>query len=627
MDIDLLGSALGPPLTAAVREVSHQSLLPGIHRDRQLPAGQEERRRSIKYSTISDSIVRGRTLRPRLTTGRIFARTGYTTLSAELRVVRVQASVRSGASPRYSAFSRRRLADIRQSFQPVLSSMIVPGARELAQPHSRVPVATVNLRHFRRRRFQTVPGKSAVSLQFIGCAQVHQKVAPDGGPDTLRQRPRIMHRSHIIAPGFIKLFVRHLDTPQMQVAPESYPGPFRQSLPCPGQQATTRAAPRRKTSARAAQGPLRRFCLKPRDRATAHRRITKLMADAGIRDPQICPRGCRRARMRQAAAAGHASRHSGPEGASALLLARRNPLSQIRHNKPGRNAPYHLSPASHELQRRSHGRRSPSLCRPLTGRRPRARKHCRRSLGPHRILALARPLRPVPQRLHHDPRRPLPAHAKSRRRRSSRPPASPSQAILPGHRRVAPPLPIATPNSRPSPKRLQRYSRGHPPGLDQYTRSRSFLPRTASRRLPNPPSLRLNRPAPGRTINAPSTCATAFTTPRLSSESRSAMTAAAPSPTRNRSTARRRPSCSSARSPTTLRYDRISGARSPPGPTSAAATPASPTIPIRQFAWLAGRPRAMQHNGKAPSRVEQGWLRNSRRPLVITACRAAVNDA
>ena len=62
MDIDLLGSALGPPLTAAVREVSHQSLLPGIHRDRQLPAGQEERRRSIKYSTISDSIVRGRTL-------------------------------------------------------------------------------------------------------------------------------------------------------------------------------------------------------------------------------------------------------------------------------------------------------------------------------------------------------------------------------------------------------------------------------------------------------------------------------------------------------------------------------------------------------------------------------------
>ena len=335
MDIDLLGSALGPPLTAAVREVSHQSLLPGIHRDRQLPAGQEERRRSIKYSTISDSIVRGRTLRPRLTTGRIFARTGYTTLSAELRVVRVQASVRSGASPRYSAFSRRRLADIRQSFQPVLSSMIVPGARELAQPHSRVPVATVNLRHFRRRRFQTVPGKSAVSLQFIGCAQVHQKVAPDGGPDTLRQRPRIMHRSHIIAPGFIKLFVRHLDTPQMQVAPESYPGPFRQSLPCPGQQATTRAAPRRKTSARAAQGPLRRFCLKPRDRATAHRRITKLMADAGIRDPQICPRGCRRARMRQAAAAGHASRHSGPEGASALLLARRksaitNPPQQTR---------------------------------------------------------------------------------------------------------------------------------------------------------------------------------------------------------------------------------------------------------------------------------------------------------
>ena len=35
----------------------------------------------------------------------------------------------------------------------------------------------------------------------------------------------------------------------------------------------------------AAQGPLRRSCLKPRDRATAHRRITKLMADAGIRDP------------------------------------------------------------------------------------------------------------------------------------------------------------------------------------------------------------------------------------------------------------------------------------------------------------------------------------------------------
>ena len=62
MDIDLLGSALGPPLTAAVREVSHQSLLPGIHRDHQLPAGQEERRRSNKYSTISDSIVRGRTL-------------------------------------------------------------------------------------------------------------------------------------------------------------------------------------------------------------------------------------------------------------------------------------------------------------------------------------------------------------------------------------------------------------------------------------------------------------------------------------------------------------------------------------------------------------------------------------
>ena len=129
------------------------------------------------------------------------------------------------------------------------------------------------------------------------------------------------------------------------------------------------------------------------------------MADAGIRDPQICPRGCRRA-----------SRHSGPEGASALLLPRRNPLSQIRHNKPGRNAPYHLSPASHELQRRSHGRCSPGLYRPPTGRRPRARKHCRRSLGPHRILALARPLRPAPQRLHHDPRRRLPAHAKSRRR-------------------------------------------------------------------------------------------------------------------------------------------------------------------------------------------------------------------
>ena len=115
--------------------------------------------------------------------------------------------------------------------------------------------------------------------------------------------------------------------------------------------------------------------------------------------------------------------------------------------------------------------------------------------------------------------------------------------------------------------------------------------------------------------------------PRLTSESRSAMTAAAPSPTRNTSGEKRRTSCSSAQSPTASRYGRIFGARSPPGPTDAAAAPAFPTIPIRQFAWLAGRPRAMQHNGKAPSRVEQGWLRNSRRPLVITACRATVDNA
>ena len=65
------------------------------------------------------------------------------------------------------------------------------------------------------------------------------------------------------------------------------------------------------------------------------------MADAGIRDPQVYPRGCRRA-------PGHASRHSGPEGASALPLARRNPLSQIRHNKPGRTlrTAFHLRPTS-----------------------------------------------------------------------------------------------------------------------------------------------------------------------------------------------------------------------------------------------------------------------------------------
>ena len=130
--------------------------------------------------------------------------------------------------------------------------------------------------------------------------------------------------------------------------------------------------------------------------------------------------------------------------------------------------------------------------------------------------------------------------------------------------------------------------------------------------LPTPPSAHARRPSPH---------------PRLTSESRSAMTAAAPSPTRNTSGEKRRTSCSSARSPTASRYGRIFGARSPPGPTDAAAAPAFPTIPIRHFAWLAGRPRAMQHNGKAPSRVEQGWLRNSRRPLVITACRAAVDDA
>ena len=81
--------------------------------------------------------------------------------------------------------------------------------------------------------------------------------------------------------------------------------------------------------------------------------------------------------------------------------------------------------------------------------------------------------------------------------------------------------------------------------------------------------------------------------PRLTSESRSAMTATATSPTRNTSGEKRRTSCSSAQSPTASRYGRNFGARSPPGPTSAAATPASPTIPIRQFAWLAGRPRAL----------------------------------
>ena len=104
------------------------------------------------------------------------------------------------------------------------------------------------------------------------------------------------------------------------------------------------------------------------------------------------------------------------------------------------------------------------------------------------------------------------------------------------------------------------------------------------------PSPCLNHPAPHRTTNAaPSTCTTAFTTPCFTSESRSAMTAAAPSPTRNRSTARRRPSCSSTQSPTASRYGRIFGARSPPGPTDAAAAPAFPTIPIRQFALLADR--------------------------------------
>ena len=203
--------------------------------------------------------------------------------------LRVQASACSGPLPQYGAFSRRSLADIRQSFQPVPSIMIVPGARVLAQPHSRVPVATVSLCHFRWRRFQTVPGKSSASFQLVGYAHVHQKVAPDGGPDTHRQLPRIMHRSRKIAPGFLKLFVRHPDTPQMQAAPRII------SRPIPPVTPVSRPASR----FRAALGPLRRSCLKPRDRAAAHRRITKLMADAGIRDPQICPRGCHRARRRQ----------------------------------------------------------------------------------------------------------------------------------------------------------------------------------------------------------------------------------------------------------------------------------------------------------------------------------------
>ena len=102
------------------------------------------------------------------------------------------------------------------------------------------------------------------------------------------------------------------------------------------------------------------------------------------------------------------------------------------------------------------------------------------------------------------------------------------------------------------------------------------------------PSPCLNHPAQCRIPTAPGTGTTAFTTPCFTSESRSAMTAAAPSPTRNRSTARRRPSRSSARSPTASRYGRIFGARSPPGPTDAAAAPAFPTIPTRQFAQLAG---------------------------------------
>ena len=142
------------------------------------------------------------------------------------------------------------------------------------------------------------------------------------------------------------------------------------------------------------------------------------------------------------------------------------------------------------------------------------------------------------------------------------------------------------PPSRPCNTMAKRH-----PGLSE---DGSAIPadRSSSRPAAPPstmPDPRLNRPAPRRTTNAaPSTCTTAFTTPCFTSESRSAMTAAAPSPTRNRSGEKRRTSCSSARSPTASRYGRIFGARSPPGPTDAAAAPAFPTIPIRQFAHLAG---------------------------------------
>ena len=107
---------------------------------------------------------------------------------------------------------------------------------------------------------------------------------------------------------------------------------------------------------RAAQGPLRRFFRNP---------VTAPLPTAGSRNSWPTPAsGTRRSAREAVAAPGHASRHSGPEGASALPLARRTPLSQIRHNQPGRNAPYRFSRTATTLAR-------PPLTKPMsTAHRP-----------------------------------------------------------------------------------------------------------------------------------------------------------------------------------------------------------------------------------------------------------------
>ena len=247
---------------------------------------------------------------------------------------------------------------------------------------------------------------------------------------------------------------------------------------------------------------------------------------AGSRNAWPTPAsGTRRSAREAVAAPGHASRLSGPEGASALLLARRNSLSQIRHNKPGRNAPCHLSPDSQTATTLA----QPLLTRPVsTAHRPPSTSSRILSTIP-RTASNSGALSTAASCAATAPSR-FPTTSPSPCEKPS--PTSPSTASLPfpnypspGHRRVAPPLPIPTPNSRLFPGRLQRYFHGHPPDLDQ-TRGHHpgtgppplFAPPPARQSLASSTSTRFPAAARSRSSRAPQ--ATHDTCVRSSSVSR-----------------------------------------------------------------------------------------------------------